>query len=610
MRVSRLSIRGFRGIKSADITLGRHAVLVGPNNSGKTTIIEALALLFGRDRLVRRLTEHDFYGSSPDETSRILCVATVTAFEPNDPQHHAAWFSAERGVEKWLNPATNALSATHSAEHTELALQVGFGARFDLDELEAETLRFFVDDEDSLGDPFAEDANLRTVHSKALQDMGFFLVPASRTWDRWISFSSELFRRVVATRGGLPAQAVRAERQRLWVPPEGERLETQTGLAEIVNSVNSELGALLASAPSLQLRLTATDSDSVLESVVPHFAQATGPTLPAQRQGAGLVSLQSLLLLLQFGKARAETGKPFVLAVEEPELHIQPSQQKRLVNRLNALCDQTIVTTHSPIVAAMFPAPDTLFVETRQGMLTAKRLIDTLPAQPTNHQQHLLYAWRQKLVAALMHECALIPEGVSDVAWLEALQTALEQHQDWTADPASQQRFSTFVGVVPTDQAKIADTLAIISRVHSRPCVLLDGDGAGRGYFDAVKVMNPPPCCVVFWPENWAMEHVLTWIVGADEAGMLPALGAALGEAFADAPALTDYLLSRKSYAPTHETTAVALMANTACRARAAQMLTALSDVLCDPANATTAMFKRIQTDSTIAMQVFQFAPP
>jgi 3-hydroxymyristoyl/3-hydroxydecanoyl-(acyl carrier protein) dehydratase len=45
-------------------------------------------------------------------------------------------------------------------------------------------------------------------------------------------------------------------------------------------------------------------------------------------------------------------------------LHIQPSQQKRLVNRLNALCNQTIVTTHSPIVAAMFPAPDTLFIET------------------------------------------------------------------------------------------------------------------------------------------------------------------------------------------------------------------------------------------------------
>ncbi len=56
MHIVRLKISGFRGVRSADIVLGRHTVLVGPNNSGKTTVIEALALLFGRDRLVRRLT--------------------------------------------------------------------------------------------------------------------------------------------------------------------------------------------------------------------------------------------------------------------------------------------------------------------------------------------------------------------------------------------------------------------------------------------------------------------------------------------------------------------------------------------------------------------------
>jgi putative ATP-dependent endonuclease of the OLD family len=251
-----------------------------------------------------------------------------------------------------------------------------------------------------------------------------------------MSFSSELFRRVVYRRKGMPAQAVRDERARLWAPTDAQRLEAQPGSNEIVNSTNEELRQLLPSTPQLHLRLTATDSDSVLESVVPHFVQGTGPTLPSARQGTGLVSLQSLLLLMQFGKARAETDKPFVLAVEEPELHIQPSQQRRLVNRLNALGDQTVVTTHSPIVAAMFPAPDTLFVETHTGTLTAKPLVDTVPAQPTNHQQHLLCAWRQKLVAALMREAVLIPEGVSDVAWLEALQTALELHQGWETDTA------------------------------------------------------------------------------------------------------------------------------------------------------------------------------
>ena len=610
MHIVRLKISGFRGIRSADIALGRHAVLVGPNNSGKTTVIEAMALLFGRDRLVRRLTEHDFYGSAPNERARILCIATVTDFTPNDPHHHSSWFNLERGVEKWFNPNAKTLSAAPDAQHTDLAVQIGFAARFDLDELEAETIRFFVDDETTLGDPFAEDAHLRTIHTKILQELGFFLVPASRTWDRWISFSSELFRRVVTTRGDMPAQAVRAERARLWRPPESTRLEDQPGLSEIVGAANAELRNLMASAPRLQLRLTSTDSDSVLESVVPHFAHGAGPTLPSQRQGTGLVSLQSLLLLMQFGKARAETGQSFVLAVEEPELHIQPSQQKRLVNRINALRNQTLVTTHSPIVAAMFPAPDTLFIETREGVLTAKPLINSVPAQPTNHQQHLLFAWRQKLIAALMHECILIPEGVSDVAWLEALQTALELHQGWQdAGEDGSPLLSTFVGIVPTIDAKVADTFALVSAVHAQPCILVDGDNDGHGYFDAVKMSNPPPHVVVFWPQGWAMEDIVSWVAGADEASMLAALGTSLGHAFADRATLTAHLLTQKSYAPTHESAAVTLIANTACRARAAQLLNALCEVLRDPANVDTPFFTRIEADSTAAMHVFRFVP-
>lgn len=609
MHISKLTISGFRGVRSGSISLGRHAVLVGPNNSGKTTIIEALALLFGRDRLVRRLTEHDFHGSAPNEAARILCIATVTGFTPNDPQHHSSWFSLERGVEKWYDSTAKTLSAVPDAQHTDLAVQIGFAARFDLDELESETIRFFVDDEATLGDPFAEDAHLRTIHTKVLQELGFFLVPASRTWDKWISFSSELFRRVVATRGDIPAQAVRAERQRLWTPPEGERLEDQPGLSEIVGAANKELRALMASAPKLQLRLTSTDSDAVLESVVPHFAHGTGPTLPSQRQGTGLVSLQSLLLLLQFGKARAETGQSFVLAVEEPELHIQPSQQKRLVNRLNALCNQTIVTTHSPIVAAMFPAPDTLFIETRGGTLTAKPLMGLAPAQPSNLQQHWLFAWRQKLVAALMHECVLIPEGVSDVAWIEALQTALELHQGWQDAGDAAPLLSTFIGVVPTIDAKIADTFAFVSAVHARPCILVDGDAAGSGYFDAVKASNPPPRVVVFWPQGWAIENVISWIASIDEAAMLAALGDSLGAAFTDLTALTTYLLAKKSYVPVHESAAVTLMGNAACRARAAQLLNALCEVLRDPANANTPRFARIAEESTADMHVFRFIP-
>jgi putative ATP-dependent endonuclease of the OLD family len=208
-----------------------------------------------------------------------------------------------------------------------------------------------------------------------------------------------------------------------------------------------------------------------------------------------------------------------------------------------------------------------------------------------------------------MHELVLIPEGVSDVAWLETLQTSLELNQDWedTGDGAA--LFSTFVGVVPTIDAKIADTFALINGIHSRTCVLVDGDNDGRGYFEAVRGSNPPPRCVVFWPQGWPMESVVSWIAGADEAAMLGALGAALGTQFIDRPALTAYLLTQKSYAPTHENVAVTLVANRACRARAAQLLNALCAVLRDPVNADTALFARNLADSTAAMQVFNFVP-
>ena len=63
MKVCRLNIHGFRGIKAASVLLPKHAVLIGDNNTGKTTLLEALDLVLGPDRLNRQppIDEHDFF---------------------------------------------------------------------------------------------------------------------------------------------------------------------------------------------------------------------------------------------------------------------------------------------------------------------------------------------------------------------------------------------------------------------------------------------------------------------------------------------------------------------------------------------------------------------
>jgi len=63
VKIFSVEIENFRGIRSAKLLLPDHAVLIGDNNTGKSSVFEAVDLALGPDRLSRRppVDEHDFY---------------------------------------------------------------------------------------------------------------------------------------------------------------------------------------------------------------------------------------------------------------------------------------------------------------------------------------------------------------------------------------------------------------------------------------------------------------------------------------------------------------------------------------------------------------------
>lgn len=209
MKAATLEIENFRGVRKGFVRFGNHPVLVGDNNTGKTTLIEALALLLGRDRLVRDLTEHDFYGSCPQAVDRIKLVSTITDFPNDDPEQSTHWFREGRAVVKWLDESTGVVHPVRANAAWKLCCQLAFQARFDHESLSVETIRYFHDHDAPL-DPFAEDTPA-VVPIKLIQELSFYLVRASRTWDKVFSWGNELFKRTVLAAASQPAAALLAE---------------------------------------------------------------------------------------------------------------------------------------------------------------------------------------------------------------------------------------------------------------------------------------------------------------------------------------------------------------------------------------------------------------
>ncbi|MFT3695696.1 MAG: AAA family ATPase [Kofleriaceae bacterium] len=539
MKVLGLSIDGFRGIRKAELAFGDHVALVGPNGAGKSTILDALSLTFGRTQLVRELTEHDFNGSTPTEATRIRLVATLGGFSSNDPDKHHEWFRDGRGVPKWWNPKTRKAEPQQTADASTLCVQLGYAARFDHDDLTVEQRRYFHDD-DEIEDPFDEDA-VHAFPNRLLSEIGFFLLPVRRTWEATVSFASELFRRAVSTFGGIPAQTLLEERDRLRVP--AKPLEDEPLLKPLVDRMNDQFRQLLAEAPQLKLRLTATDSEALLRGLVPHYAPAGGVVLPASRHGTGILSLQTFVLLLEIGRERRKQGLPFILALEEPELHVPPGLQRKLVAQAVSISEQTICTTHAPRVAAFYPATATRVIDRAGGDLTATPMLESgLASTATQVQRKLYLDDRARIIDALMHHRVLVPEGRGDHEWLRLLSDVVEtgDHAFGTA-PDDATPFGAVVGVVPTHSSQVQATFEELRRLHRGVVPLVDGDAEGQLKRDALLASTSAPGILLLWRDGWEIEDAIAWVLKADEAAVIQPLNERLGWSVSS----VDDLLSR-----------------------------------------------------------------
>jgi putative ATP-dependent endonuclease of the OLD family len=94
MKIARVIVRNFRGVAAGEVHLEGHTVLVGDNNVGKSSLLEAIDLVLGPERASRRpvVDEHDFYGGNyyderTDDISAIQSEVVVTDLNEEQLRH-------------------------------------------------------------------------------------------------------------------------------------------------------------------------------------------------------------------------------------------------------------------------------------------------------------------------------------------------------------------------------------------------------------------------------------------------------------------------------------------------------------------------------------------
>ncbi|QIX24416.1 AAA family ATPase [Agrobacterium pusense] len=484
MKIYSVAIENFRDIRSTRLVLPDHAVLIGDNNTGKSSVLEAIDLVLGPDRLNRRppVDEHDFY------QGRYLAEPTLAVAEGEDlpivPADDAEAELAEGpkitievtivdlsleqqarfgGQIEWLATDTGdfydeAEPAGVDAANIVAALRVTFIGEYDPDEDDFSGNTYFTRS-------IAEEATPTPFSKKDKQHCGFLFLRSLRTGSRALSLEHGSLLDIILR--------LKEIRPQMWE----ETIKTlagfdvaskpELGISGVLESINKSLKKYVPREWGAQPHLKVSNlTREHLRKIVTAFIATGGGdhAAPFYRQGTGTINMLVLALLSQI----AEDKQNVIFAMEEAETAIPPYAQKRIVHELRKLSAQSIFTSHSPYVLEEFTLDETVILSrSDDGELTQSKI--ALP-ESVKHKRYR-QEFRTRFCEGLLSRRVLIAEGATEAASFPVAARRLAELNPATYASAEA------LGVCVIDagtESQIADLAALYKGLGKRTFAICD----------------------------------------------------------------------------------------------------------------------------------------
>jgi len=418
MKLVEITIENFRGIRSLHLPLDSLTVLIGENNSGKSTVLEAVRLVLTRGFSLRRgaqFTEYDFH--------LVDANAAPQTAQPIEIMLHFA----EDQENEWPDTIVQQMNevvqlGTDGLNHIWLKAQGAFNP----DSASLETKWVFLNSGGA-------ELILRnsTPHNLISRFVPLFFLSALR------DASQEFGQRGQFWSGFLKSiqlpEDKREELEEMLQEVNASVIEANTGLTEVIQRI-ANAGRLvpLDSANPVVLEAIPTHVFDMVGKIQVHLKSTSGAKLPLHRHGEGTQSLSVLMLFQAFVAANlAEAYAPEsipILALEEPEAHLHPSAIRSLGSFLKNMAGQILVSSHSGDLVSRVPIKAIRRLYKDDGETKVGRVED-------NHLnpreiQAIDYSIRLTRGHYLFSRCWLLVEGESDFHLMPLLFEAMGHSQD------------------------------------------------------------------------------------------------------------------------------------------------------------------------------------
>lgn len=369
VRVVDVRVSNFRSLENIEVDLGDLTVLIGANNSGKTSFLDAFYAAIGAGRKPIGLDDMRLAPSEalPPKTREITIDVRIRPVDasgaPIDSFPSGSFWTSLWGLGIIQDPADDFKEFV--AFRTTLAWSAGKGDYA----LRREFLKEWRPFADWLKLPAPTEK--KTVAIDQIEPVALHYIDAKRDLEDDLRKQGSFWRRLTEDLGLSEEEvtAIEAELTSLnqqIVSKSGVLQHLKTSLADMQKVVSADSAGIDITPVSRKLR-------DMSKGVDVSFATTGAQTFPLARHGMGTRSLASLLVFKAFASWRSSQAASAsnqihtLLALEEPESHLHPQAQRSLFSHIKSMPGQRVVSTHSPYFAGQAELADLRLFKKRGG---------------------------------------------------------------------------------------------------------------------------------------------------------------------------------------------------------------------------------------------------